>query len=179
LPCRTRATGLWEDVQDAHGLSGSRTGHLAARLTTSCRAYATGPLLRVRPHLHAPSATPAGPPDRVDRGGVVRQQHHRPPPRRCALGCCAGASLGSYAKSLRYHQHPATVASVRAGVYALATMGAQHAEAHQQIPAVRTLACTRHACQCQYLDNAGSIGRLETRTAGGASLWDASTARRT
>jgi hypothetical protein len=78
LPCRTLATGLWEKVEDAHGLSGFRTGHPAARLTMSCRACATGPLLRVCPHLHAPSATPAGPPDRVDRGGVVRQQHHRP-----------------------------------------------------------------------------------------------------
>jgi hypothetical protein len=77
-PCRTRATGLWEHGEDAHGLSGSRTGHPAARRTRSCRACATGPLLRVCPHLHAPSATPAGPPDRVDRGGVVRPQHHRP-----------------------------------------------------------------------------------------------------
>jgi hypothetical protein len=77
-PCRTRATGLWEHGEDAHGLSGSRTGHPAARLTMACRAGATGPLLRVCPHLHAPSATPAGLPDRVDRVGVVRQQHHRP-----------------------------------------------------------------------------------------------------
>ena len=78
LPCRTRATGLWEHGEDAHGLSGFRTGHPAARPTMSCRACATGPLLRVCPHLHASSGTPAGPPDRVDRGGVVRQQHHRP-----------------------------------------------------------------------------------------------------
>ena len=77
-PCRTRATGLWENVMDAHGLSGFHTGHPAARRTRACRACATGPLLRVCPHLHTPSATPAGPPDRLDRGGVVRQQHHRP-----------------------------------------------------------------------------------------------------
>src|SRR5262249_29830841 len=77
-PCRTCATGLWETVEDAHGRSGFRTGHPAARLPMACRAYATGPLLRVCPHLHAPSGTPAGPPDRVDRGGVVRPQHHRP-----------------------------------------------------------------------------------------------------
>jgi hypothetical protein len=77
-PCRTRATGLWEHGEDAHGLSGARTGHPAARRTLACRAGATGPLLRVCPHLHAPRATPAGSPDRVDRVGVVRQQHHRP-----------------------------------------------------------------------------------------------------
>ena len=58
-PCRTRATGLWGHGEDVHGLSGSRTGHPAARLTRSCRACATGPLLRVCPHLHAPSASPA------------------------------------------------------------------------------------------------------------------------
>src|SRR5215510_5633900 len=78
LPCRTRATGLWEHGEDAHGLSGFHTGHPAARPTMSCRACATGPLLRVCLHLHASSGTPAGLPDRVDRGGVVRQQHHRP-----------------------------------------------------------------------------------------------------
>jgi len=77
-PCRTRTTGLWEHGEDAHGLSGARTGHPAARLPMACRAGATGPLLWVCPHLHAPRATPARPPDRVDRGGVVRQQHHRP-----------------------------------------------------------------------------------------------------
>jgi hypothetical protein len=82
-PCRTRATGPWEHGEDAYGLSGAHTGHPAARLPMACRACAPSPLLRVCPRLHAPSATPAGPPDRVDRGGVVRQQHPRP--------LCAGA----------------------------------------------------------------------------------------
>jgi hypothetical protein len=77
-PCRTRATGLWEHGEDAHVLSGARTGHPAARLPMACRAGATGPLLWVCPHLRAPRATPTRPPDRVDRGGVVRQQHPRP-----------------------------------------------------------------------------------------------------
>ena len=67
-PCRTRATGLWEHGEGAHGLSGARTGHPAARHPMACRAGATGPLLRVCPHLHAPRTTPAGSPDRVDRG---------------------------------------------------------------------------------------------------------------
>jgi len=48
LPCRTLTTGLWEHVEDAHGLSGFRTGHPAARLpmAMSClRHRSPAPLL--------------------------------------------------------------------------------------------------------------------------------------
>jgi hypothetical protein len=89
-PCRTCATGLWETVEDAHGRSGFRTGHPAARLPMACRACATGP----QRHSCWPPR-PRGP--RGCRPSATSQAA----PRRCALGCRAGASLGSAATSVR------------------------------------------------------------------------------
>jgi hypothetical protein len=94
LPCRTRATGLWEHGEDAHGLSGSRTGHPATtHEVMSClrhRSPAAGLPAPPRPQRH--SCWPTRP-----RGlrGCRPSATLQAVPRRCALGCRAGASLGS------------------------------------------------------------------------------------
>jgi hypothetical protein len=143
---RGRARPVWLSLGSA-----GRTTHDGM----SClrhRSLAAGMPAPPRPQQHSCRPTrPRGP--RGCRPSATPQTA----PRRCALGCRAGASLGSEATSLRSPQHPATVASVLAGGYALATMEAQRAGAHQQSPAVRTPACTRHAGPCPYIDTTGCL----------------------
>jgi hypothetical protein len=102
---RGRARPVWL----SHGSSGRTTHEVMSCLRH--RSPAAGLPAPPRPQRHSCWPTrPRGP--RGCRPSATPQTA----PRRCALGCRAGASLGSSATSLRYPQHPATVASVLAGV---------------------------------------------------------------
>ena len=111
-PC-DRPVGAWRGrarpVWLSHGSSGRTTHEVMSCLRH--RSPAAGLPAPPRPQRHSCWPTrPRGP--RGCRPSATPQAA----PGRCTLGCRAGASLGSSATSLRYPQHPATVASVLAGV---------------------------------------------------------------